>query len=195
MNKLRIFQILLEADAGTGTQGAGATSTPEATPPVEATPPTPPEVTFTQAQVDALVAKKVSELENEKEKQKKMTKEQIEIEKRDKRIAELEYGQKIYDVTSKLTTNNIPTDALDFIIGFKEEVSIDDRIKKLQTILNNSNKTYANQVLGSSAPPPQASIDKNHNIITREQFLKMSYTERVNLYNTNKELYNQLSKI
>lgn len=196
MRYSKIKFLMREADAGAGGSAPPENVTPPSpenvAPPV---PPAPPVKTFTQEEVTAMIQAELAKNEAEKERQKKMSKEQIEIEKRDKRIAELEYSQKVSDVEKKLIANKLPAEALEFIMGFKDDANLDDRIKKFQSIINSSNTTYANEVLGKSAPPPQSSSGTNNNTITREQFLKMSYTERVNLYNTNKELYNQLSKL
>ena len=47
--------------------------------------------------------------------------------------------------------------------------------------------------LGNSNYKPPAN-NGNIDTITKEQFNKMSYSEKLKLYNTNKELYDELNK-
>ena len=85
---------------------------------------------------------------------------------------------------SKLKENGLNTDLARFI---KE----DDDIDFFKNLINNSVKTEIQQKLGKSSYKPPV-VDNNLNTITKEQFNKMGYKERLNLYNTNKELYEKL---
>ena len=60
----------------------------------------------------------------------------------------------------------------------------------LETYINDIAKVIGEQ---ASFVPNKGNTKANGNI-TKADFQKMSYTERTNLYNTNKELYNILSK-
>lgn len=58
-------------------------------------------------------------------------------------------------------------------------------------------ETYINdivKVVGQQAAYKPSDHTKANGNITKKDFAKMSYTERTNLYNTNKELYDILSK-
>lgn len=85
---------------------------------------------------------------------------------------------------SKLKESGLNTDLARFI---KEDSDIDF----FKNLINNSVKTEIQQKLGKSSYKPPV-VDNNLNTITKEQFNKMGYKERLNLYNTNKELYEKL---
>ena len=85
---------------------------------------------------------------------------------------------------NKLKENGMNTDLARFI---KEDSDIDF----FKNLINDSVKTEVKQKLGHSSYKPPV-VDNNLNTITKEQFNKMGYKERLNLYNTNKELYEKL---
>lgn len=65
-------------------------------------------------------------------------------------------------------------------------------VEDLESYIIEVKETLNQQLLDNSFKP------KNHNnskeVITKEQFNKMNYTERMNLYKENKELFEKLSK-
>ena len=85
---------------------------------------------------------------------------------------------------SKLKENGLNTDLARFI---KE----DDDIDFFKNLINDSVKTEVKQKLGHSSYKPPV-VDNNSSTITKEKFNKMSYKERLNLYNENRELYEKL---
>ena len=85
---------------------------------------------------------------------------------------------------NKLKENGMNTDLARYI---KEDSDIDF----FKNLINDSVKTQIQQKLGKSSYKPPV-VDNNLNTITKEQFNKMGYKERLNLYNTNKELYEKL---
>ena len=85
---------------------------------------------------------------------------------------------------NKLKENGMNTDLARFI---KEDSDIDF----FKNLINDSVKTEVKQKLGHSSYKPPV-VDNHLNTITKEQFNKMGYKERLNLYNTNKELYEKL---
>ena len=85
---------------------------------------------------------------------------------------------------NKLKESGLNTDLARFI---KE----DDDIDFFKNLINDSVKTEVKQKLGHSSYKPPV-VDNNLNTITKEQFNKMGYKERLNLYNMNKELYEKL---
>ena len=85
---------------------------------------------------------------------------------------------------SKLKENGLNTDLARFI---KEDSDIDF----FKNLINDSVKAEVKNKLGNSSYRPPV-VDNNLNTITKEQFNKMGYKERLNLYNTNKELYEKL---
>ena len=84
---------------------------------------------------------------------------------------------------SKLKEVGLNTDLARFI---KE----DDDIDFFKNLINDSVQEKVKNKLGHSSYKPP--VDNNLNTITKEQFNKMGYKERLNLYNTNKELYEKL---
>ena len=69
----------------------------------------------------------------------------------------------------------------------------DDDIAFFKDLIVNSVQAGIKEKLGNSNyKPPVSAGDVNS--ITKEQFNKMNYTEKLKLYNTNKELYDELNK-
>lgn len=65
-------------------------------------------------------------------------------------------------------------------------------VEDLESYITEVKETLNNQLLNNSFKPKNHSNAKE--VITKEQFNKMSYMERQKLYETNKELYNKLSQ-
>ena len=98
--------------------------------------------------------------------------------------AEKEQAELLNANISKLKNNGLNTDLAKYI-------KTDDDIDFFKNLINDSVKTQIQQKLGKSSYKPPV-VDNNLNTITKEQFNKMGYKERLNLYNTNKELYEKL---
>ena len=85
---------------------------------------------------------------------------------------------------NKLKESGLNTDLARFI---KEDSDIDF----FKNLINDSVKTEVKQKLGHSSY--KVPVDNNlNNTITKEQFNKMGYKERLKLYNEDKELYAKL---
>ena len=85
---------------------------------------------------------------------------------------------------NKLKESGLNTDLARFI---KEDSDIDF----FKNLINDSVKTEVKQKLGHSSY--KVPVDNNlNNTITKEQFNKMGYKERLKLYNEDKELYEKL---
>ena len=69
----------------------------------------------------------------------------------------------------------------------------DDDIAFFKDLIVNSVQAGIKEKLGNSNYKPSVSAG-DVNSITKEQFNKMNYTEKLKLYNTNKELYDELNK-
>ena len=98
--------------------------------------------------------------------------------------AEKEQAELLNSNVRKLKEVGLNTDLARFI---KEDSDIDF----FKNLINDSVKTEVKQKLGHSSYKPPV-VDNNLNTITKEKFNKMGYKERLNLYNTNKELYEKL---
>ena len=85
---------------------------------------------------------------------------------------------------NKLKESGLNTDLARFI---KEDSDIDF----FKNLINNSVKAEVKNKLGNSSYKPPV-VDNNLNTITKEQFNKMGYKERLKLYNEDKELYEKL---
>ena len=98
--------------------------------------------------------------------------------------AEKEQAELLNANISKLKENGLNTDLARFI---KEDSDIDF----FKNLINDSVKAEVKNKLGNSSYRPPV-VDNNSNTITKEQFNKMGYKERLNLYNNDKELYEKL---
>lgn len=123
-----------------------------------------------------------------KESNKGLTPDQMKIKELEEKMAKYEAEKaealRLETNRSKLKENGLNTDLARFI---KEDSDIDF----FKNLINNSVKTEIQQKLGKSSYKPPM-VDNNLNTITKEQFNKMGYKERLNLYNNNKELYEKL---
>ena len=98
--------------------------------------------------------------------------------------AEKEQAELLNSNVRKLKEVGLNTDLARFI---KEDSDIDF----FKNLINDSVKTEVKQKLGHSSYKPPV-VDNNLNTITKEQFNKMGYKERLKLYNEDKELYEKL---
>lgn len=65
--------------------------------------------------------------------------------------------------------------------------------KNQQTVIENVKKVAKGEAMASTTPPAGKATDGNKTV-TKEQFDNMSYRERNDLFNSNPDLYNELSK-
>ena len=98
--------------------------------------------------------------------------------------AEKEQAELLNSNVRKLKEVGLNTDLARFI---KEDSDIDF----FKNLINDSVKAEVKNKLGHSSYKPPV-VDNNLNTITKEQFNKMSYKERLKLYNEDKELYTKL---
>ena len=98
--------------------------------------------------------------------------------------AEKEQAELLNANSKKLKEQGLNTDLAKYI-------KTDDDIDFFKNLINDSVKTQIQQKLGKSSYKIPANND-NLNTITKEQFNKMGYKERLKLYNEDKELYEKL---
>ena len=98
--------------------------------------------------------------------------------------AEKEQAELLNANSKKLKEQGLNTDLAKYI-------KTDDDIDFFKNLINDSVKTEIKNKLGNSSYRPPV-VDNHSSTITKEQFNKMGYKERLNLYNTNKELYEKL---
>ena len=98
--------------------------------------------------------------------------------------AEKERAELLNANSKKLKEQGLNTDLAKYI-------KTDDDIDFFKNLINDSVQEKVKNKLGHSSYKPPVNND-SLNTITKEQFNKMGYKERLNLYNTNKELYEKL---
>lgn len=143
---------------------------------------------YVQAEGDKIrtkYSKQIKDLESKVPKEK--TEEEKAFEKRvkDLEIKEKEIAKKEMLTNAKeiLTNKGLDTQLVDFIKF--------EGVEDLETYINNIAEVVGKQTKNSYVPKGHEKANGN---ITKEQFSKMTLMERQNLYNTNKQLYDILSK-
>lgn len=130
----------------------------------------------------------------EEEVQKKLnadlTPEQQKIRKLQEKIEKMEL-EKAKSELLEANRNKLKEQGLDTSLA--KYIQADDDITFFKELISNSVQAGIKEKLGNSNyKPPVSAGDVNS--ITKEQFNKMNYTEKLKLYNTNKELYDELNK-
>lgn len=126
---------------------------------------------------------------------KNKTPEQIKLEELEEKLAEME-SQKIKaelqnKYTKTLTEKGFDTNLLDLCFDENEE-NFNSKLEKITNIIQASTeKEVQTRLKDGEYKPPKPN---NPNVITKEDFSKMGYKERTNLYSENKALYDELSK-
>ena len=100
--------------------------------------------------------------------------------------AEKEQAELLNANIGKLKNNGLDT-------GLAKYIKSDDDITFFKELISNSVQAGIKEKLGNSNYKPPANVG-GADVITKEQFNKMNYTEKLKLYNTNKELYDELNK-
>ena len=131
--------------------------------------------------IDEAVKAKASEGLTPEQKQLRELREQLEQMKLEKAKAELLEANR-----NKLKGQGLDTSLAKYI-------NSDEDITFFKELIGNSVQAGIKEKLGNSNYKPVASSG-DVNVITKEQFNKMSYTEKLKLYNANKELYDELNK-
>ena len=162
--------------------------------------------TFTQEEVDKIVNKRLArerkdieakieaeraEAErlaklSEAEKQQELFKKQVAEFEATKRAFEQE---KLLNETSKqLAAKNLPVEFAEMLKA-KDAESTFENIKVFEEKFNQAVEKLVNERLKGTAPKAATSTSTG---ITKDQFQKMSYQERLELFNADPELYNKL---
>lgn len=133
-------------------------------------------------------SKKLKNVEEELNKYKPKTKTpaEIELENRLKILEdkekEVSKKEKLLDIESKLKEQGLPSELGKYLTTAE---NIETEITGLKEIFNNSK-------IDNSYKPSNHTSNKDS--ITKDQFIKMGYADRLNIFKTNKELYDRLSK-
>jgi len=168
--------------------------------------------TYSQAEVDALLQAETdrrvtSALKKAEEKNKAKVKEaeklaamnsqqkyEYELEQREKAIVEKERALALAENKNEaakiLEEKGLSLQLVDFVVAEDAE-TMNANIKLLDKAFKSSVKAEVEKRLGTNIPKKNLPPDE---AINREQFRKMSLAEQAELYRTNPELYNQLTK-
>ena len=113
---------------------------------------------------------------------------EIELEKRLKILEDKEKEvakkEKLLNISDQLKEQGLPSQLAKYLSGVEID-KVETEIGSLKDIFNAA-KIDTSYKPDSHKPKVES--------VTKEQFLKMSYMDRVNLFNSNKDLYNKLSK-
>lgn len=166
--------------------------------------------TFTKEYVASLVASEIQKAldkqnkKNEKEAKKQRSLENLDEEQRAKamqeqRIAELEEEVAKHrllstknEIAKVLDKRGLSIELVDFVVTTDDEDECIEKIETLEKIFKQMVKDEVNKRLKSTAPK-NANTQKE-TVLTKETFKKMTLAEQQQLYVTNKELYEELSK-
>ena len=158
------------------------------------------EKTFTQEELDKILnkkfaqwQKKTEEAKAEAERKAKLTEAEKLAEERkefERMKMQFEYEQRVNSTSKVLASNNLPIEFADFLIGDSDEATT-QRVDLFKNAFNEALEKAVNERLRGRTP--KASTSKALEI-TKEDFRSMSYKEKMDLYNKDKELFNKLSK-
>ena len=126
---------------------------------------------------------------SEAEKQKKLFEKQVREFEETKRAFE---NERLLNETSKqLASKNLPIEFAEMLKGNDAEKTFEN-IQLFETKFNEAVEKVVTERLRGNIPKTTTSSSVGS--ITKEQFRSMSYMEKMNLYNENKELFNKLNK-
>ena len=158
------------------------------------------EKTFTQAELDKILnkkfaqwQKKTEEAKAEAERKAKLTEAEKLAEERKEFEAmkkQFEYEQRVNSTSKVLASNNLPIEFADFLIAENDEATT-QRVDLFKNAFNEALEKAVNERLRGRTPKTSTSKALE---ITKEDFRSMSYKEKMDLYNKDKELFNKLSK-
>ena len=164
--------------------------------------------TFTQEEVDKMISKRLQrerkdieakieaerkeaeELSrlSEQERQKKLFEKQVKEFEETKRAFE---NERLLNETSKqLASKNLPVEFAEMLKGNDAESTFEN-IKLFEVKFNESVEKVVTERLRGNVP--KTTTSSNSASITKEQFRSMSYMEKMDLYNKDKDLFNQLN--
>ena len=159
------------------------------------------EKTFTQAELDKILnkkfaqwQKKTEEAKIEAERKAKLTEAEKLAEERKEFEAmrkQFEYEKRVNSTSKVLASNNLPVEFSDFLVADTEEATT-QRVDLFKNAFNEAVEKLVNERLKGSVP--KVSTGTKNNAISKQDFRSMSYKEKMDLYNNNKDLFEKLSK-
>ena len=103
---------------------------------------------------------------------------------------QFEYEQRVNSTSKVLASNNLPIEFADFLIGDSDEATT-QRVDLFKNAFNEALEKALTERLRGNTPKVGVSSSKE---ISKKEFRNMSYKEKMDLYNKDKELFNKLSK-
>ena len=159
------------------------------------------EKTFTQEELDKILnkkfaqwQKKTEEAKIEAERKAKLTEAEKLAEERKEFEAmrkQFEYEKRVNSTSKVLASNNLPVEFSDFLVADTEEATT-QRVDLFKNAFNEAVEKLVNERLKGSVP--KVSTGTKNNTISKQDFRSMSYKEKMDLYNNNKELFKKLSE-
>ena len=158
------------------------------------------EKTFTQAELDKILNKKFAQWQKKTEEAKaeaerkaklteaeKLAEERKEFEEMKKQF---EYEQRVNSTSKVLASNNLPIEFADFLIAETDEATT-QRVDLFKNAFNQAIEKTINERLRGKTPKVPTQASKG---ITKEEWNKMNLVQRQQIFNSNRELYNELNK-
>ena len=125
---------------------------------------------------------------SEQEKQKKLFEKQVKEFEETKRAFE---NERLLNETSKqLASKNLPIEFAQLLKDKNAEKTFEN-ISMFEAKFNEAVEKVVTERLRGNVP--KTTTSSNGTLITKEQFKSMSYMEKMNLYNENKDLFNELN--
>ena len=158
------------------------------------------EKTFTQEELDKIFnkkfaqwQKKTEEAKLEAERRAKLTEAEKLAEERKEFEAlkkQFEYEKRVNSTSKVLASNNLPVEFADFLISDSDEATT-QRVDLFKNAFNEAVEKLVNERLKGNTPKVGTSKTLE---VTKEQFKKMDLMQRQELFNNDRELYNELTK-
>ena len=164
--------------------------------------------TFTQDEVNEMISKRLQrerkDIEAKIEAERKQAEELAKLSEQEKASKLLELKEKelndkirafenerlLNETSKQLASKNLPIQFAEILKGNDAEKTFEN-IQLFEVKFNEAVEKAVSERLRGNVPKTTTSL--NNPSITKEQFRNMSYMEKMNLYNENKDLFNQLN--
>ena len=167
--------------------------------------------TFTQEEVDKIVAKRLArekkDIEEKIEKERKEAEELAKLSEAEKQRklfekekAEFEETKRAYEkekllneTQKQLSQRNLPISMAKHLVGENAECTLEN-INEFEKDFNSALEKMVNERLKGNTLKGGTTKINNSDTLSKEQFNRMTYKERMKLYEEDRELYNSLMK-
>lgn len=167
--------------------------------------------TFTQDEVDKIIAKRLArekkDIEEKIEKERKEAEELAKLSEAEKQKklfekekAEFEETKRAYErekllneTQKQLSIRNLPISMAKHLVGENAENTLEN-INEFEKDFNSALEKMVNERLKGNTLKGGTTKINNSNNLSKEQFNKMTYKERIKLFEEDRELYNSLIK-